>query len=110
MYQNLGIHWASSIPAFLAAACVPFPLLFYIYGPRIRRHCKYAAESDMFMQKIIQQTLHGREDESKTQLPENRSGQEESTDLEQGIKEADTNTTAEAESGDQEKEMAAALS
>lgn len=26
MYENLGIHWASTIPAFLALACVPFPL------------------------------------------------------------------------------------
>lgn len=26
MYQNLGIHWASSIPAFLALACVPMPV------------------------------------------------------------------------------------
>lgn len=29
MYANLGIHWASSIPAFLALMCVPFPFLFY---------------------------------------------------------------------------------
>jgi len=26
MYTNLGIHWASSIPAFLALACVPMPV------------------------------------------------------------------------------------
>jgi MFS family permease len=29
MYDGLGIHWASSIPAFLALVCVPFPFLFY---------------------------------------------------------------------------------
>jgi len=45
MYQNLGIHWASSIPAFLALACVPFPFLFYKYGRPIRMKCKYAAEA-----------------------------------------------------------------
>ena len=45
MYQNLGIHWASSIPAFLALACVPFPFLFYKYGEPIRMKCKYAAEA-----------------------------------------------------------------
>jgi hypothetical protein len=45
MYQNLGIHWASSIPAFLALACVPFPFLFYKYGPAIRARCKFAAEA-----------------------------------------------------------------
>ena len=55
MYQNLGIHWASSIPAFLALACVPFPFLFYKYGHAIRTRCKYAAQSDAFMRKIQEQ-------------------------------------------------------
>ncbi|KAJ5332947.1 hypothetical protein MYU51_005397 [Penicillium brevicompactum] len=55
MYQNLGIHWASSIPAFLALACVPFPFLFYKYGPAIRTRCKFAAQSDAFMRKIQEQ-------------------------------------------------------
>jgi len=52
MYKSLGIHWASSIPAFLALACVPFPFLFYKYGKAIRMRCKYAAESAAFMAKI----------------------------------------------------------
>jgi hypothetical protein len=55
MYQNLGIHWASSIPAFLALACVPFPFLFYKYGAAIRTRCKFAAQSDAFMRKIQDQ-------------------------------------------------------
>lgn len=46
MYTNLGIHWASTIPAFLALACLPFPFLFYKYGGAIRSRCKYAAEAD----------------------------------------------------------------
>jgi hypothetical protein len=60
MYNNLGIHWASSIPAFLALACVPFPILFYKYGPAIRAKCKYAAESAAFM-KRLQQMQQGQE-------------------------------------------------
>ncbi|KAL2354070.1 major facilitator superfamily domain-containing protein [Cryomyces antarcticus] len=52
MYANLGIHWASSIPAFLALMCVPFPFLFYKYGPAIRVRCKYAAEADAFLKKM----------------------------------------------------------
>ena len=52
MYDNLGIHWASTIPAFLALACVPFPFLFYKYGPRIRMSCKYSREADEAMQKL----------------------------------------------------------
>ena len=57
MYADLGIHWASSIPAFLALACVPFPFLFYKYGAAIRAKGKYAAESAAFMRRM--QQLHG---------------------------------------------------
>ncbi|KAE8150402.1 major facilitator superfamily domain-containing protein [Aspergillus avenaceus] len=64
MYKNLGIHWASSIPAFLAVACVPFPFLFYKYGAAIRARCKYAAQSDAFMKKIQEQSSR-KENEEK---------------------------------------------
>jgi len=49
MYNNLGIHWASSVPSFLALGCVPFPFLFYKYGPTIRKHCPYASKAAAFM-------------------------------------------------------------
>ncbi|KAI1344293.1 major facilitator superfamily transporter [Xylariaceae sp. FL0016] len=52
MYTNLGIHWASSIPAFLAVACLPFPFLFYKYGETIRMRCKYAAEAADVLMKM----------------------------------------------------------
>lgn len=52
MYDGLGIHWASSVPAFLTLACMPFPFIFYKYGESIRRRCKYAAESQIFMQQL----------------------------------------------------------
>ncbi|RDW71652.1 hypothetical protein BP5796_07686 [Coleophoma crateriformis] len=55
MYARLGIHWASSIPGFLAVACIPFPFLFYKYGGAIRARCKYAAEADAFMKKLRNQ-------------------------------------------------------
>ncbi|KAE8387961.1 hypothetical protein ETB97_007928 [Aspergillus alliaceus] len=58
MYNDLGVHWASSIPAFLAVACVPFPFLFYKYGPVIRTRCKYAAQSDAFMKKLMEQSVN----------------------------------------------------
>ncbi|PYI00018.1 MFS general substrate transporter, partial [Aspergillus ellipticus CBS 707.79] len=54
MYDALGIHWASSVTAFLTAACLPFPFIFYRYGHRIREKCKYAAESKAYMEKIQQ--------------------------------------------------------
>ncbi|CAH0053770.1 unnamed protein product [Clonostachys solani] len=64
MYEDLGIHWASSIPAFLAAACVPFPFLFYYYGDRIRARGKYALEAET----LLNRTRSKRGDESEEGL------------------------------------------
>jgi multidrug resistance protein len=55
MYSGIGIHWASSVPGFLAVACLPLPFLFYKYGKPIREKCKYAAQSEAFMQRIRDQ-------------------------------------------------------
>ncbi|KAJ5519875.1 Major facilitator superfamily domain general substrate transporter [Penicillium fimorum] len=68
MYHNLGIHWASSIPAFLALACVPFPFIFYKYGARIRQRCKYASEADAFMRRLAERNQAVRREEPS---PEN---------------------------------------
>lgn len=57
MYRNLGLHWASSIPAFLALICLPIPFLFYRYGHKIRQYCKYSAESEAFVDKMIQAAI-----------------------------------------------------
>ncbi|KAF3220416.1 hypothetical protein TWF106_006742 [Orbilia oligospora] len=56
MYRNLGIHWASSVPAFLALACVPAPFLFYKYGERLRLKCKYAEKAAEFAKKLQEQS------------------------------------------------------
>ncbi|KAI2470562.1 polyamine transporter 1 [Annulohypoxylon bovei var. microspora] len=60
MYNNLGIHWASSIPAFLALACLPFPFLFYKYGGAIRMRCKFAAEAAEVLVRMRTGTNEGR--------------------------------------------------
>ncbi|OGM48705.1 bicyclomycin resistance protein [Aspergillus bombycis] len=52
MYEGLGIHWASSIPAFVSVACMPLPFIFYKYGADIRKRCKYAAISAKHLQTI----------------------------------------------------------
>jgi len=52
MYHNLGIHWATTVPACLALLCVPFPFVLYKYGPAIRKRCKYAAEAAAFMERM----------------------------------------------------------
>lgn len=55
MYDGLGLNWAASVPAFLAVACIPLPFIFYKYGASIRKKCKYAAQSDAFMQRLRNQ-------------------------------------------------------
>jgi hypothetical protein len=52
MFNKLGIHWASSITAFLALACVPFSFFFYKYGEQIRLKCKHSAEAARVLEKM----------------------------------------------------------
>lgn len=42
LYQRLGIQWATSLLGFLCLALVPFPVLFYIYGKKIRGSSRFA--------------------------------------------------------------------
>lgn len=70
MYHNLGIHWASSIPAFLALACVPFPFIFYKYGARIRQRCTYASEADAFMRRLAEKNQAIRREEPGSEKDE----------------------------------------
>lgn len=41
MYHGLGVAWATSVLAFLCAAFAPVPILFYMYGARIRAKSRY---------------------------------------------------------------------
>lgn len=68
MYDGIGIHWAPTIPAFLSLLCMPAPFLFYRYGAAIRTRCKYAAESDRYMQKLMGNAT----DEKKKDMPPER--------------------------------------
>lgn len=42
MYHNLGVDWATSLLGFIAVAFLPCPLLFFIYGEKIRGWSKYS--------------------------------------------------------------------
>ncbi|PGH12054.1 hypothetical protein AJ80_06873 [Polytolypa hystricis UAMH7299] len=55
MYKSLGIHWASSVPAFLTLACMPFPFIMYRYGAPLRMKCKYAFEAAETMRQMQMQ-------------------------------------------------------
>jgi MFS family permease len=52
MFKNLGIHWASSVPAFLTVACLPFPFVIYKHGATIRMKCKYAKEASILIARM----------------------------------------------------------
>jgi DHA1 family multidrug resistance protein-like MFS transporter len=41
MYHKLGVPWATSLLGFLCLAFLPVPILFYIYGARIRQKSKF---------------------------------------------------------------------
>lgn len=53
MFHGIGIHWASSIPAFLSLLCAPLPFLFYKWGPRIRAQCRYSAEAEELRKQMM---------------------------------------------------------
>ena len=42
MYHNLGVDWATSLLGFLAIAFLPCPVLFFIYGKKVRGWSKYS--------------------------------------------------------------------
>lgn len=53
MYDALGIHWAAALPGFIALACIPFIVVFYKYGAKIRAKCKYSADAQKQMAAIM---------------------------------------------------------
>lgn len=53
MYAGLGIHWASSVPAFLSLACVPIPILLICKGPWIPEKSRFAREARKLQNSVI---------------------------------------------------------
>lgn len=43
MYQRLGFSWATSLLAFIAVALAPVPVIFYLFGQRIRQWSRMSA-------------------------------------------------------------------
>lgn len=54
MYKNLGIQWASSVPAFLALAFAPLPFIFLRVGAKLRAHSKFANEAKVQLAKLME--------------------------------------------------------
>lgn len=53
MYDNLGVHWASAIPAFLILACIPAAMILQRYGATIRAKSKWAARAEKELKAIV---------------------------------------------------------
>ncbi|KAM0559556.1 hypothetical protein ACHAPJ_004079 [Fusarium lateritium] len=94
MYDDLGIHWASSIPAFLAVACVPFPFLFYKYGETIRMKCEFAAEAANVLQRMRTKHEEITEDQAVAEAQEAEKERRASNALRRSLTKTRTNTSA----------------
>jgi len=44
MYHRIGDQWATSLLAFLTVAMMPFPIIFFKYGKKIRGRSRFATE------------------------------------------------------------------
>ena len=42
MYEGMGIQWASTLLGCVATALVPIPVLFYLYGHKLRARSSFA--------------------------------------------------------------------
>ncbi|KAL5336386.1 major facilitator superfamily domain-containing protein [Aspergillus crustosus] len=42
MYHKLGVNWASSLLGFITVAMIPIPIVFFIYGKKIRAMSKFS--------------------------------------------------------------------
>ena len=42
MYHRLGVAWATSLLGFLTIAFLPVPILFFIYGKKLRGLSRYS--------------------------------------------------------------------
>jgi len=80
MYEALGIHWAAALPGFIALACIPFIVVFWKYGARIRAKCKYSADAERQMNAMIAARMaamqQSKDEESAVQGRETRAASE----------------------------------
>lgn len=105
MYDNLGINWASSIPGFLALACVPFPFIFYKYGAAIRSRCVYAAQAEATMDRLRAKAADVVENEAAQQEKQDRHDSSGFTSDETEVETDDSKRTSSDESDDPKWEL-----
>ncbi|KAJ5304658.1 uncharacterized protein N7443_004318 [Penicillium atrosanguineum] len=50
MFDTLGVNWASTLLGCVAALLTPLPILFYLYGPKLRARSNFATDYMMTAQ------------------------------------------------------------
>lgn len=51
MFEGMGIQWASTLLGCVAVVLVPMPVVFYVFGKRIRAKSKFAPAPDIAQDK-----------------------------------------------------------
>lgn len=41
MYQGIGVDWATSVLGFIAIALAPVPIVFFVWGAKIRKASRF---------------------------------------------------------------------
>jgi len=47
MFNGIGINWTMTLLGCVAALLVPLPIIFYIWGPKLRQKSKFAPSLDL---------------------------------------------------------------
>ncbi|CAD6893765.1 unnamed protein product [Tilletia laevis] len=74
-FKGLGVNWAASIIGWIALALAPIPLLFYLYGPRIRKTgSSFAPCTDLKIRTQLEEEGHLPKDSYRALWGEARTG------------------------------------
>ena len=49
MFDGIGVNWAGTLLGCVAVILIPIPIIFYIYGARIRRRSAFAPDMNNVM-------------------------------------------------------------
>ncbi|KAF2492058.1 MFS general substrate transporter [Lophium mytilinum] len=69
MFDGMGIEWASTLLGCVALLLVPMPILFYLYGKKIRMKSKFAPAPDIEQDKRRDEESRGAADLSSDGTP-----------------------------------------
>lgn len=59
MFEGMGINWAATLLGCVAAVLVPIPVIFYLYGHRIRAKSSFAPTPVMPQGGVMRESSEG---------------------------------------------------